>query len=69
MVEAVTPVELELTPVAAVEPEQLEADTLQQEDQLEPEVEEEDADGILPGQVKKRVNSKKESTLLIGAGV
>ncbi len=61
--------ELELTPVAAVEPEQLEADTLHQEDQLEQEIEEEDAEGILPGQVKKRINSKKESPFLIGAGV
>jgi hypothetical protein len=58
VVEAVTPVELELTPLAAVEPEQLEADTLQPEDQLEQEAEEE-AEGILPGQVKKRVNNKK----------
>jgi hypothetical protein len=55
VVETVTPVEVELTPVAAVELEQLEADTLEPEDQLEPEAEEE-AEGILPGQVKKKIN-------------
>ncbi len=61
--------ELQLTPVAAVELEQLEANTLEPEDQLELEVEEQNAEGILPGQVKKKVNSKKESPFLIGAGV